>query len=117
MTLREAFFYMVWYEDEKRTSRSAVHHREVFAPGAHRLAVLLRHHTGRLCDVTQVVGNPGGQQLAQRDRAKRGMLPLQRELLLGQPPPGERGQVLGAEMGELVEQVAERLALALVELG
>src|SRR5262245_53896190 len=53
---------------------SAVHHREVRAPGAHRLAVLLRHHPRRLRDVPQVVRHPGGEELPQRHRPELGVL-------------------------------------------
>ena len=65
----------------------------------------------------QVVRDPRGQQLPQRDRAELGVLALERELDLGQPPPGERGQVVRAQPSKLVEQLGERLSLTLAELG
>lgn len=95
---------------------SAVHHGEVGAPGADRLAVLLRHDARRLRDVPQVVCDPGGQQLTQRDRSELRMLPLPGELSLREAPSSEYGQVLRPQARELVEELRERLALALTEL-
>ncbi len=48
-------------------------HRQVLDPRPHGLAVLLGHHPADLGDVAQVVGHPGGEELAQGDRAEAGV--------------------------------------------
>ena len=59
----------------RRLESLSAQHRQVGAPRTHRIAVLPRHHAGHLGDVSQIVGNPGGEQLAQRHGAQVGVLP------------------------------------------
>jgi hypothetical protein len=56
---------------------SAIEHREVRSPRAHRVAISLGHHTRRLRDVTEVVRHPGGEQLTQGDGAEVRVLALE----------------------------------------
>ena len=69
---------------------SPVQHRQIGFPRPDRLAILLRHDTGDLRQVTKVVRHPRRQQLLEGDAAERGMLAREPELLRGQ---GQRAQV------------------------
>lgn len=90
-----------------------VEHGQVSPPRPHRLAILLGHHARGLRDVAKVVRDPRGQQLPKRDGAELRVLPLERELLLGELPRAERVEVRRAQTRELVEQVGETLATAI----
>jgi len=57
----------------------SVDHGKVGAPRADRVTILLRHHTRDLRDVAEVVRDPRGEQLPQRDRAEVRMFALERE--------------------------------------
>src|SRR5438445_3302640 len=89
---------------------STVHDGEIRAPRPDRIAVLFRHHASDLRHMPEVVRDPRGQQLPQRYRAEFRVLALERELGVAQPPRGERGQVLRAQGGKFVEQLAGRLS-------
>src|ERR1051325_1457982 len=69
---------------------SFLQYRQVLFPGADRFGVLPAHHADDLRDVTQVVRDPRGKQLAERDAAEFGMraAPVQligRDLQLRKP--------------------------------
>lgn len=84
---------------------STVHDWQTRAPRANRFTVLLRHHTGGLRQVSQVVRDPRGQQPTQRDRPKLRMLAFEAELRISQMPDAERGQALSSKARKRVEQI------------
>src|SRR5262245_16891915 len=94
----------------------AIHHREVGTPRSDGLTVLLGHDAPDLRDVAEVVRDPRGEELAERDESEGGVLALERELRVGDPPSGERREILGACLLELIEELRERLPFALAEL-
>src|SRR5215469_15354844 len=66
--------------------------------------------------MSQIVHDPGSEELVQGDEAKRRVLALEGELSIGELPGRERREVLRSQFGEFVEQLSERLPLALTEL-
>lgn len=82
-------------------------HRQVLDPRAHGLAVLLGHHPADLGEVAEVVGHPGGEELAQGDGTETGVGGGEVEVGSGQVPGGESLEVGGAQSGELSQQILE----------
>ena len=76
---------------------------QVGQPRAHGCAVLLRHHPHYLRDVPQVVHNPCGQQLRERNLTEARMLARQREVLRGEAPGPKELQVGVSQPLELLE--------------
>ena len=79
-------------------------HRQVGQPGADFGPILLGHHPGDLGDMTQIVHDPGGEQLPQRHRALLRVLPAQIQLGFGQMPGFQDLEVLRSEEREFLEQ-------------
>jgi len=53
-----------------RLSRLAADHSQVIPPGPDGVGILPGEHTSDLRHVVQIVGDPGRQKLAERDRTK-----------------------------------------------
>jgi len=70
-----------------------------------------------LDDVREVVGGPGGDQLAHSDGAEGGVGADEFELIGTEIESDEAGEVGMAGGGEFVEELGERLAGAIAELG
>jgi hypothetical protein len=94
----------------------APHHAEVLRPRAHGFLVLVRHHPRYLVNVSQIVSGPRRQQLRQRDDSERWMSPAQRKPVGFQVERSEPLQILGSQSREFIQQVRERLALAVTIL-
>ena len=78
--------------------------------------MLTGHHARDLRHVSKVVHDPRGEQLSQRDRAELRMFSGAAEFSVREPPACHGRQALRAEAREIVEQIAERPILSLVEL-
>src|SRR5688572_7413138 len=76
-------------------------------PGTDFTPILLRHYAHGLRNVSEIVHDPGGQQLTEGHRAKGGMLARQIQLACGQLPRAQHVEVLGSQPGKLVEQRLE----------
>src|SRR5262249_15473626 len=96
--------------DQMNTPSRSVEDRQELAPGPDRLGVLLRHRLHDLAGVVQVVGDPCGKELAERDLAERRMDPAPPQILLAHQA-GERLEVGGPDLPETIEELGERPAL------
>jgi len=86
-----------------------VHDAEELGPRSDCLAVLVRHAPRDLVMVSQVVRRPGGEQLAERDRAENRMGAATVKCRGGEIESAQGREVLAPETRELVEQLVERL--------
>src|SRR5690606_14928767 len=77
-------------------------------PGPHVLAVALGHDARHLRQVTEVVDDPGGEELAQRDGAELRVPGGGVQGRLVEAPGGELSQALAPGGGELVEEALQR---------
>ena len=55
----------------------------------------------------KIVGDPGREQLTQADLSEFGMLTREIELRIAQPPGRERGEIVGAQPGEFIEELRQ----------
>src|SRR5215217_5364538 len=62
------------------------------------------------------MGDPRREQLRERDAPERRMLPLERQLRTREAPAAQGREVRGAQRLELIEQLRDALAFALVIL-
>ncbi len=84
--------------------------RQELHAGAGVFFVLFGHHARNLRDVSEIVHDPRGEELAQRHGAKYRMGPGQSELRVRQSPAAKDLQVFGSELREFVEQRVQRAA-------
>lgn len=82
-------------------------HGEVGQPGTHFVPQRRGKRACRLRDVTEVVGDPGGKELPERDGAQLGMFAGERKLARGEAPGTYGFEILLTEPGELIEQVGQ----------
>jgi hypothetical protein len=91
----------------------ALEDAEILLPGADRVAVLVGEDAGELMDVGEVVGDPGGQELREGDGAEGGVEAGAGEVFRGEVEGVEFGQILGADEGEVVEELRQRFGVGL----
>ena len=87
------------------------------ARGRPRPVYWLSHDPRDLCDVTQVMRYPGGQQLAQRHSAELRVPAPTVEIFGGEVQRGEPEQVCGSKLGEQVEELVQGFAAGSFEHG
>src|SRR5262245_29401110 len=77
---------------------------QIGAPRSNLLGVLSRHHTADLRDVSEVVRDPGCQELAQGHHTKIRVAALAIEIAGGELTAAQRHEVLLAQRGKGLEQ-------------
>jgi len=94
----------------------AMENAKVLTPRSNRLPVLVRHDSGHLMHVRQIVHCPRRQQLRQGDRAKRRVESSPVQVVLPQLQPAEVGKVGRTDTCKFVQQFTERPALNLPDV-
>src|SRR5205823_10853579 len=95
---------------------SPAKHGQVHVPRSHRFPVLLRHHAADLRHVSQIVHDPGCQQLPEGYRPKVGMLTRQLELLRAELHAPEFDEIVLAQHLEASQQLCGGATLIQLEV-
>src|SRR5688572_26499861 len=77
-------------------------------PGTDLAVVLLRHHSYGLRDVSEIVHDPRGEQLPERDGTERGVLARQVQVARSELPRPQQLEVVSSQPRKLVEQRRQR---------
>jgi hypothetical protein len=89
----------------------ALEDAEIDAPGTDGFAVLVGHEAGELMKVGEVMDGPGGQELAESDRAEGGVAAAAVEIGRLEIQGAKLREAFGADGGKFVEKLRQRLAL------
>jgi len=100
----------------RKTRTPIAEHRQVRHPGAHGLGVDLPHDPRDLTQVTEIMRDPGREQLSEGDRAELGMASASAEVSRGQPERSQPSEVGLPKRLERVEQHVERFSTRGLEL-
>ena len=79
-------------------------HRQVGHPGTDFFPILFGHHSRDLCNVPEIVNDPGGQQLSQGHRAQAGMCARQVQVLFSQVPGAKQFEVRSPKLAEFLQE-------------
>ena len=82
--------------DSRRARRAYSQHPQVLHPRSHVALDLFRHHARDLHEMTQIVRDPGRDQLAQRHVAELRMDASPLQIVIRNPQPSELLETLGA---------------------
>jgi hypothetical protein len=83
-------------------------YRQIWYPWTDLAAILLRHHTHGLRNVTEIMDDPGREQLSQCHGTERRMFAWQIQLARRELPRSHQREIVSALPGKLVEQRRKR---------
>jgi hypothetical protein len=107
----------VWSGSHWRATSPPSQKGQVFEPGANSRGVLSSHDSGYLSQVTQVVCNPGGQELPKSDGTQLGVPAPSLEIRRRESKRLQPRNVGPPQLGKGVQQFGEGFAPRIPELG
>lgn len=94
----------------------AVEDAKVGAPWADGFAVLVRHDSGELVEMGEIMSSPGGQKLGESDYSEGGVAAAEGQVWLAEIQGTQFAQVFRTQIRKFIQCLGQGLALALSTL-